>query len=85
MDELAERMGTLVQLQMEVRFRQIIKARLRFADMPDRLERIPKAHAETFNWVYSPPELHPENGSWNDFTEWLGATGDERVYWLTGQ
>jgi hypothetical protein len=85
MDELSKKMDNLVQSRMESRFRQIIQARLTFADMPDRLERIPKAHEETFGWVYSPPEEHPEHGSWNDFGQWLRATGEERIYWITGQ
>jgi hypothetical protein len=85
MNNLAEKMETLVQSQLESRFRNIIQARLKFADMPDRFERIPKTHAETFSWIYSPPELHPESGSWNNFTEWLGAVGEERLYWITGQ
>jgi hypothetical protein len=84
-NELADNMSTLVQEKLESRFTKIIQARLKFSDMQDRFERIPKAHVETFTWVYGPPELHPESGSWNNFTEWLGAATNSHIYWVTGK
>jgi hypothetical protein len=63
MDGLEDKMGDLVQPQQNSRFVRLINARLRFADMPDRFERIPTTFQDTFVWLYRSPESHPEADS----------------------
>lgn len=84
-NELTDQVGSLVQSEFVSRFKKNIHARLKFADMPDRLDRIPKAHQNTFAWVFRPPEDHPENGSWDNFADWLRSTGQDHIYWITGK
>lgn len=81
---LSDKMGSLVQSQMATRFKQVIQARLKFSDMPDRFERIDQAHEATFNWVFNPPELQSDDVSWDNFSKWLSATDQSRIYWITG-
>jgi hypothetical protein len=84
-DGLEDKMSDLVQSQQKSRFVRLINARLRFVDMPDRFERIPTTFQDTFVWLYRSPESHPEAGSsWDDFSEWLGATTSTNIYWITG-
>lgn len=81
---LSDKMGSLAQAQMASRFRQVIQARLKFSDMPDRFERIDAAHEATFKWVFNPPESHSDDVSWDNFSKWLSATDQSRIYRITG-
>ena len=56
-------------------------SQLRYEGMPDRHERITKAHKKTFDWIYQGLEV--SNGSWSNFVEWLeNGVGP---YWITGK
>lgn len=83
--ELVESVDSFVRAQFYSRFRQIMHAGLQFPEMPDRLERIPKAHQETFDWVFKSPVVHSDSSSWDDFAEWLSSTEQSRIYWITGK
>lgn len=52
--------------------------------MRDRHESIPKAHQDTFEWIYQTPR----DGStypWDDFAAWLRNSDQTGLYWITGK
>lgn len=66
------------QLQLQI-LRQ-----LDFPDRHDRSDRIPKAHQQTFQWIYaSQPELKKRNLQFSSFAGWLES--DDPLYWITGK
>ncbi|KAH7123329.1 hypothetical protein B0J13DRAFT_680038 [Dactylonectria estremocensis] len=57
-----------------------------FREMYAKQEAIPKAYANTYEWI-TPNEQTDENGEkleWASFPEWLQKT-DDSVYWITGK
>jgi hypothetical protein len=54
---------------------------LHFPEMSDRQERIPKAHAQTFEWIFSAPQKVDK--PWDNFTDWFESSSD--LYWITGK
>jgi hypothetical protein len=83
-ENLTSRMDNLAQAQAVLHFKQIVCARLKFDEMPDRLERIPRAFESTFVWIFGSPDLHADNGSWANFAQWLSSSENEHIYWITG-
>jgi hypothetical protein len=55
--------------------------RLRFQGIFERQARIPKAHRQTFNWIYEPPRA--DGVAWSSFVQWLEE--DDELYWITGK
>ncbi|KAK4222132.1 hypothetical protein QBC38DRAFT_100666 [Podospora fimiseda] len=53
---------------------------LHFRQIRDRVESIPKAHAETFQWIFDHPK---ENLRWDSFPDWLQR--GEGCYWINGK
>ncbi|KAJ4263451.1 hypothetical protein NW762_006270 [Fusarium torreyae] len=69
----------------ETSFEDLFLQRLKFKDMMDRQLRIPKAHTETFKWIFCDTEdnsstLKPEVS----FRSFLQNNRD-RLYWVTGK
>lgn len=81
----SDKIGSLAQADSDMRFFRVIRARLQFSDMPERLENIPKAHQDTFSWIFRPANAHPDDQSWNSFTEWLRNSNGQNLYWITGK
>jgi NACHT domain len=54
---------------------------LRYAEIDTRQDDIPKAHQETFQWIFKNPE---QDQSYDDFAAWLTGN-DETAYWITGK
>lgn len=81
---LSEKIGAVAQADSDQRFFRTITARLRFSDMPERLENIPLAHQDTFSWIFKPADKHPDDHSWNSFTDWLRNSNGQNLYWITG-
>jgi hypothetical protein len=71
----------LLALTDEV-LRDRVLQQLRFTHQYDREYRIPKAHAETFRWVFEPPR--DPSKPFTDFQNWL-KQDDSHVYWITGK
>ncbi|KAF2673850.1 hypothetical protein BT63DRAFT_451905 [Microthyrium microscopicum] len=55
---------------------------LKFPEMPTRYQRVARAHAKTFEWIFSEPEPSVEH-AWQSFRQWL-QTGQD-IYWITGK
>ncbi|ORY14588.1 hypothetical protein BCR34DRAFT_479383 [Clohesyomyces aquaticus] len=83
--QFAAQVQSMAQKDFAERFHKIISARLRFAEFPDRLESIPKAHQDTFTWIFTPPETHAESASWESFTKWLRGNEGQNLYWIAGK
>ncbi|KAL2006443.1 hypothetical protein VTN00DRAFT_9111 [Thermoascus crustaceus] len=80
----AAQFNTGAESVAEQRFRSLILAHLEFHDMRDRHESIPKAHQDTFEWIYQTPR----DGStypWDDFAAWLRNSDQASLYWITGK
>lgn len=56
-------------------------ASLYFSGLLDRIEHIPEAYQETFEWIFDPPET----GRWDSFADWLQDSDGNRIYWITGK
>lgn len=67
---------------------------LAFPAMKNRLERVNKAHAKTFEWIFKetpvendtwkdtrPPFLQPKNFTSSSFKQWLMDEND-KIYWI---
>ncbi|KAF4464750.1 small s [Fusarium albosuccineum] len=61
--------------------RSLIKS-LKFQEMEDREIRIPKAHRETFKWIYEPPTVNTR--PWSSFRSFLRRKKGG-IYWITGK
>ncbi|KAL6409917.1 P-loop containing nucleoside triphosphate hydrolase [Ilyonectria robusta] len=55
-------------------------ASLKFTEIRNRQERIPKAAEDTFQWIYRSPE---QGETQADFVAWLRGPND--IYWITGK
>ena len=61
--------------------RERLLHRLQYTDMTDRHNRIARAHAETFQWIFD--DVAEDIRPWDSFSEWL-RTG-QGLYWITGK
>lgn len=82
--EFSDRLISSVDMDLEERFCNAILGRLYFADMSDRYESIPKAHQDTFQWVFNGKSQQQRPGDWDSFADWLSGT-DNNIYWATGK
>jgi hypothetical protein len=83
--EFSEQLMFSVEADVEERFFDMILSRLYFSDLPDRLESIPEAHQETFQWLFeSDPQQYNPN-DWDSFTKWLSSTSNDNLFWATGK
>lgn len=83
--KLSEHVESVAQNDSHRRFRRMITARLRFAELPDRFESIPEAHKNTFSWIFQHPQSHSGAYPWTSFTEWLRSKDGNNLYWITGK
>lgn len=60
----------------------LILQNMRFREMTDRERRIPKAHGQTFTWIYEDPRTTSK--SWASFKDFLQLP-DQKLYWITGK
>ncbi|KUJ14271.1 uncharacterized protein LY89DRAFT_133942 [Mollisia scopiformis] len=60
------------------RFRKRLIAHLHYINMETRSESVPDAYGETFQWIFSKPDL-----KWSDFVHFLES--DQSLYWITGK
>jgi hypothetical protein len=72
----AAQAASLEQMQLQI-LRQ-----LDFRDRLDRHNRIPVAHAETFQWIFATQEELLKR-DFKSFADWL--KGDDKLYWITGK
>lgn len=54
---------------------------MRFSSIDDRRDRIPEAHAETFEWIFHDPKQRDK--PWANFAKWLGD--QDGLYWIGGK
>ncbi|KAH4843293.1 hypothetical protein HBI25_223290 [Parastagonospora nodorum] len=80
----SDRLISSIDMDIEERFLNAILGRLYFADMSDRHSSIPQAHRETFQWIYK-SRVHKDSTNWDSFANWLSASDDKNVYWVTGK
>ncbi|PYH96452.1 hypothetical protein BO71DRAFT_482045 [Aspergillus ellipticus CBS 707.79] len=60
---------------------QKIIASLRFPQLQERAQQIPKAHKQTYKWV-----LRPHVQTWDDPTAWISSDDKTRsIYWISGK
>ena len=69
-----------ITAQTAQRARDAVLEHLWFRQIPARQDAIPKAHAETFEWVFHPDMVED---TWDDLSKWL-ATGSG-CYWINGK
>jgi len=74
-----------IAMDLEERFVNTILGRLYFADLPDRYESIPKAHQDTFQWVFKSGSQQHELNEQDSFVDWLSATNTKNIFWVTGK
>ncbi|OCL12857.1 hypothetical protein AOQ84DRAFT_372706 [Glonium stellatum] len=53
--------------------------------MSSRLESTPKAHQDTFGWIFRDDDPKNQPQPWNSFTNWLKSTDNANIYWITGK
>jgi hypothetical protein len=66
--------------RIEHRFERMILARLYFPHMPDRVDNIPVAHRQTYEWLFN----DVSQIGWASFSNWLRDEGS-RIYWIAGK
>jgi hypothetical protein len=81
LDAFSSQLHLSIQAEIELRFQKHILASLYFSGLPDRIQHIPEAHQETFEWIFNPPET----GRWDSFADWLQSADGKRMYWITGK
>jgi len=59
---------------------QILRS-LQFPSISERYNKVAKAHAATFEWIFSDPQ--PEDRPWSSFSQWLQS--GEGIYWINGK
>jgi hypothetical protein len=64
--------------------REGIVVSLGFGSMHDRQETIPKAYADTFEWLFRTQPVPGRSTPWASFPSWLEADTLE-LYWITGK
>ncbi len=57
---------------------------LTFSSSHDRQEAIPRAYAETFEWIFQQQEPNERTASHPSFRSWLEGNTQE-IYWITGK
>jgi hypothetical protein len=85
MTEFSHAFHSAVDMDVEDRFCEMMLARLFFTDMPERYEAIPKAHKDTFKWIFTEAPTTPKPDMWDSFPSWLSGTSGENLYWITGK
>jgi hypothetical protein len=81
-------LSSVVDRDVENRFFNLIIASLYFSDLPERYEFIPKAHQDTFHWLFAndaQQQQQMDTDDWDSFTEWLSATDGKNVFWISGK
>ncbi|KAH6866015.1 hypothetical protein B0T10DRAFT_96367 [Thelonectria olida] len=63
------------------RLYNVFLANLSYPGNQDRELQIPKAHQETFRWVFEDPKN--DTPPWSSFKTWLES--DDQLYWITGK
>ncbi|PVH96511.1 hypothetical protein DM02DRAFT_631904 [Periconia macrospinosa] len=79
-EEFSRLVDTFITSENEAHFRNEIFANLHFAEQDDRLHSINAPHENTFQWI-----LEPRYQKDTKLLEWLGATGGQNLFWLTGK
>ncbi|KAF2191676.1 hypothetical protein K469DRAFT_718697, partial [Zopfia rhizophila CBS 207.26] len=84
-EEFSKQVQSLIQAELEARFCKDIFAGLHFSVIEDRLQSIPAVHEGTFEWIFDSPDGDAERQQEINFTEWLGNTRGENLFWVTGK
>lgn len=79
-EEFSRLVDTFIISENEAYFRNEIFANLHFDEQDDRLHSINAPHENTFQWI-----LEPSYQKDTKLLEWLGATGGQNLFWLTGK
>jgi hypothetical protein len=78
---LHQELKTLGRQQDSMRIEKRILESLYFPQMEERYHRIPKAHAQTFEWIFSEPSENAEEirhlGTW--------LSNGSGIYWISGR
>ncbi|KAF2183957.1 hypothetical protein K469DRAFT_751327 [Zopfia rhizophila CBS 207.26] len=84
LEELEKVLGEIRNSQLKIGREQMILRSLRFKEMLDRYHAIPKAHTNTFSWIFKPSSFPAcDARSKITFKEWLSSgTG---IYWISGK
>ena len=75
-------LGDMIEDSKKVRAAQDILLSLRFEGMQSRKHTIAGTHADTYEWIFSPPRVLRQKVVKASFTDWL-ETGNG-VFWVTG-
>lgn len=75
-NELAQTLTAFAEEAKSYRITRAILQSLHFTQIKERQNEIPKAHKDTFNWIFH------ENGPGN-FANWL--KGSRGIFWVTGK
>ena len=78
--EFSDRLMSSVDMDLEERFFNAILGRLYFADLSDRYESIPKAHEDTFRWVFESKSQQRNSDEWDSFADWLSGTDGKNIF-----
>lgn len=73
-------------MQPTQRFNQlksILTSGLKYGEISHRHERITKAFASTFEWIFQQPDREGTTATWANFREWLEE--GKGIYWITGK
>ena len=82
--QLEEELSTVVQDMRETNMGDLMLHSLYFSQIKERHDRIPEAHAETFNWVFL-GESDPAT-PWANYVQWLKECDNTNgLYWVTGK
>ena len=81
---LSERVSRATEEEKDRTIQHKILHSLYFPQLKERHSRIPKAHAETFNWVL---EIGSKQSiRWSNLVDWLTRSGDnDNLYWIAGK
>jgi hypothetical protein len=81
---LSAKLSASVELLTQERFNIAMLSLLSFVDMEDRHERIPKAHQNTFHWIFRTPDpttqSKPGDKNYTEFAPWPMGTGPGNLY-----
>lgn len=83
--DFSYQLHTSVEVDVEARFCKLMLARLYFADLPDRIKHIPKAHQKTFGWVFNESAPADNSPRWDNFAKWVENDDQGNIYWITGK
>lgn len=79
-EEFSRLVDAFIISENEAHFRNEMFANLHFDEQDDRLHSINAPHENTFQWI-----LEPRYQKDSKLLEWLGATGGQNLFWLTGK